>query len=162
MLLSFVKEIKNSHRAPVREQSEELASNGQSTVDKNQAVKIEKAMERFRGLKQISDESIETGAQSMFELADQIEAKGTKVIFFEMPGESLVRSSRYYQLLRAQLGEPIGPSSVAKTHLNRRLHRLDIGSVNTADGIHLDSSALNLVPHELFSLISANGIVVGL
>jgi len=153
MLLTLLRQIRDSNQviasAPKSVIASEAASD--SGVEKPiDPVRLQSIQARLEGLEQIEDEFIEIGAKHMFELAAQIEAKGTKVIFFEMPGEELVRSSHYYKVVQAQF-EDTQSSATPRT-----LHRLNIKSVGTRDGIHLDEHSLTLVPEKLLTLIFSN------
>lgn len=108
---------------------------------------------RLAGLAQITDDMQREGFESMIQTAKRLEAAGTRVIFYEMPGESRVRQTRYYEVLRANFSEAANAESATGVLGFAELQRIDIGEAHTNDGIHLTDAGLNRVIPKLYELI---------
>lgn len=110
------------------------------------------AEQRVKSMNLTAESYLQQGTQAMASLASELEARGTRVIFFEMPGEVLVRQSDYYKRLHAHF-ERVFNDIATSTASTFMVHRIDIGPVRTNDGIHLTASYLQKIPAQIYSLI---------
>lgn len=108
---------------------------------------------RLAGLAQISDDMQREGFESMIQIARRLEAAGSRVIFYEMPGESRIRQTHYYEVLHAYFSEAANAETAAGIPGFAELQQIDIGQAYTNDGIHLTEAGLNRVIPKLYDLI---------